>query len=121
MGALTALKRLHIPTPNPHITMPDNFPGQFPRVRSRRSRATDFSRRLSQETRLTVHDLIYPVFVTEGEPVDVPAMPGIRRHSIDGLLREAEEAARLGIPAIVLFPVIDADKKSLDAKEAANP
>src|SRR5699024_5692196 len=91
------------------------------RVRSRRSRATAFSRRLTQETHLTVDDLIYPLFVTEGEPVDVPAMPGVRRHNLDGLLHEAEEAATLGIPAIVLFPVINPDKKSLDAREAANP
>lgn len=101
--------------------MPDNFPGQFPRVRSRRVRANDFSRRLTQETRLTVDDLIYPMFVTEGEPINVPAMPDVQRHTIDGLLREAENVVALGIPAIMLFPVIDADKKSLDAAEAANP
>lgn len=101
--------------------MPHTFPGQFPATRLRRGRAHDFTRRLAREHQLTVDDLIYPVFVTEGEAVDVAAMPGVRRHTLDGLLHEAGEAAALGIPAVVLFPVIDPAKKTPDAAEAANP
>lgn len=101
--------------------MPHTFPGRFPATRLRRTRAHDFVRRLAGEHRLSVDDLIYPVFVTEGEPIDVAAMPGVRRHTLDGLRREAAEAVELGIPAIVLFPVIDPDKKTPDAAEAANP
>ena len=82
-----------------------------------------FSRRLMRETRLTTDDLIYPVFVIEGqgrrEPV--PSMPGVDRLSIDLLLKDAEEALRLGIPALALFPVIPAAKKSLNAAEAYSP
>lgn len=98
-----------------------NFFGQYPATRMRRARANDFSRRLARETRLGVDDLIYPMFVTEGEPVAVTAMPGVQRHTLDGLLREVTDVVALGIPAIVLFPVIDPDKKTLDAEEAANP
>lgn len=101
--------------------MTNAFPGRFPAIRTRRARATDFSRRLVRETRLSVDDLIYPLFITEGEPVNVQAMPGIKRHSLDDLLPEAEEIAKLNIPAVVLFPVIDTDKKTLDASEAGNP
>ncbi|ROO24650.1 delta-aminolevulinic acid dehydratase [Salinisphaera orenii MK-B5] len=101
--------------------MPDNYPGHYPATRMRRARARDFSRRLTRETQLTVDDLIYPVFVTEGEAVDVAAMPGVRRHTLDGLLREITDVAALGIPAVVLFPVIDPSKKTPDAAEAANP
>ncbi|KEZ79291.1 porphobilinogen synthase [Salinisphaera hydrothermalis] len=101
--------------------MPHTFPGHFPATRLRRARANDFTRRLARENRLSVDDLIYPVFVTEGEAVDVAAMPGVRRHTLDGLIREAAEAVELGIPALVLFPVIDPSKKTPDAAEAANP
>ena len=80
-------------------------------------------RRLVAETKLGPGDLIYPVFVLEGtkraEPV--PSMPGIERQSVDGLLTELGGAAKLGIPAVALFPVIDAGKKSLDGAECANP
>ncbi|MDA3920248.1 MAG: porphobilinogen synthase [Salinisphaera sp.] len=100
--------------------MLSNFPGHYPATRLRRARAQDFSRRLARENRLSVDDLIYPMFVTEGEAIDVQSMPGVRRHGLDGLLREVAEVADLGIPAIVLFPVIDPDKKTLDAAEAAN-
>jgi len=97
--------------------------GQFPKVRLRRSRRTAALRRLVAETELGPGNLIYPVFVLEGskrtEPV--PSMPGIERKSVDGLLRELGGAAKLGIPAVALFPVIDADKKSLDGAECANP
>jgi len=101
--------------------MTTSFPGRYPAFRSRRTRATDFIRRMVRESRLTVDDLIYPLFVTEDETVDVPAMPGIRRHSPDDLVREATRAAELGIPAVVLFPVIDPSRKTIDAMEAANP
>lgn len=100
--------------------MPNSFPGHYPATRLRRARANDFSRRLARETRLSVDDLIYPLFVTEGEPVDVAAMPGVRRHSLDTLMREITDVVDLGIPAIVLFPVIDPSKKTPDAAEAAN-
>ncbi len=98
------------------------FPGAFPGRRMRRVRRHDFSRRLVAENQLTVNDLIYPVFVMEGtnRRQEVPSMPGVYRLTIDLLLKEAEEIARLGIPVLSLFPVIEADKKSLDAKEAYN-
>jgi porphobilinogen synthase len=75
------------------------------------------------ESALSAADLIYPVFVLEGEgqTENVPSMPGIERKSIDGILADATEAAALGIPAIALFPVIDAKDKSLDGAECANP
>ncbi|KER02313.1 porphobilinogen synthase [Photorhabdus temperata] len=99
------------------------FPGIFPGRRMRRVRRHDFSRRLVAENQLTVNDLIYPVFVMEGtnRRQEVPSMPGVYRLTIDLLLKEAEEIARLGIPVLSLFPVIEADKKSLDAKEAYSP
>jgi len=95
----------------------------FPSTRMRRMRNTDFSRRLMRENHLTVDDLIYPVFVTEGvkQRVAIASMPGVERVSLDILLAEAEEICRLGIPAIALFPVVSADKKSDDAAEAYNP
>lgn len=101
--------------------MPHSFPGHYPATRLRRARANDFSRRLARETCLSVDDLIYPLFVTEGDPMDIASMPGVRRHSLDTLMREITDVVDLGIPAIVLFPVIDADKKTPDAAEAANP
>jgi porphobilinogen synthase len=86
-------------------------------------RASDFSRRLMRENRLSVDDLIYPMFVTEGlnKREQVASMPGIGRLSLDLLLAEAHEIFDLGIPAIALFPVVGADKKSEDAAEAYNP
>jgi porphobilinogen synthase len=95
----------------------------FPSTRMRRMRYNDFSRRLMRENHLTVDDLIYPVFVTEGvkQRVAIASMPGVERVSLDILLAEAEEISRLGIPAIALFPVVSSDKKSDDAAEAYNP
>tara|TARA_R110001599_G_scaffold117435_1_gene285678 strand:+ start:9088 stop:10056 length:969 start_codon:yes stop_codon:yes gene_type:complete len=89
----------------------------------RRLRANDFSRRLMRENQLTVNDLIYPMFVCEGsnERQAVGSMPGIERLSIDLLVAEAKQLTALGIPAIALFPVVGADKKSLFAEEAYNP
>ncbi len=97
--------------------------GQFPDNRMRRSRRTPALRRLVAETALSSADFIYPVFVLDGDGLteDVPSMPGISRKSIDLLLEELAEVEALGIPAVALFPVIDADKKSLDGAECANP
>jgi porphobilinogen synthase len=86
-------------------------------------RRDDSSRRLMRENRLHVDDLIYPMFIIEGKATREPieSMPGIERVSIDELLQEAAQLVKLGIPAIALFPVIAADKKSEDAAEAWNP
>ncbi|WP_374399496.1 porphobilinogen synthase [Niveibacterium sp.] len=96
---------------------------QFPNIRMRRMRRDDFSRRLMREHRLSADDLIYPVFVLEGSGATEPvaSMPGVSRVSLDNLLRVAEEAVSLGVPALALFPVVGADKKSADAAEAWNP
>ena len=92
----------------------------FPARRLRRLRQHDFSRRLVRENVLTVDDLIYPVFVLEGENrrEAVASMPGIERLSLDLLLQEADELVALGIPAIALFPVVGQGQKSLDAEAA---
>ena len=95
----------------------------FPNTRLRRMRRDEFSRRLMRESALSVDALIYPVFVVEGrgERQPVASMPGIERLSIDQLLRECETLLALKIPAIALFPVTPAGKKTLDAREAWNP
>lgn len=99
-------------------------PGQrlFPAARMRRMRADDFSRRLMRENHLSVDDLIYPVFVLDGEDrrEAVPSMPGVERMSLDLLLKEARELVALGIPAIALFPVLSQDVKTEFAEEAYN-
>ncbi len=89
----------------------------------RRMRRDDFSRRLMRETTLTVNDLVCPVFVLEGkgQRVAVTSMPGVERVSIDELLKDAGELVALGVPAMALFPVPAAAKKSEDAREAYNP
>jgi porphobilinogen synthase len=89
----------------------------------RRMRRDDFSRRLMRETTLTPDDFIYPVFVMEGqrERVAVPSMPGVERVSVDELVRDAEEIAGLGIPAMAFFPVTPPEVKSEDGREAWNP
>jgi porphobilinogen synthase len=98
-------------------------PGQFPNIRLRRSRRTASLRRLTAETGLSVDDLIYPVFVLDGEgrQEGVPSMPGISRKSVDLLLTELAEAVTLGIPAVALFPVIDESLKTPNGDECANP
>ena len=95
----------------------------FPRVRPRRMRRDDFSRRLVRSSRLSVDDLIQPVFVIEGsnKTEAVASMPGVQRMSVDVLLRAAHTWADLGIPALALFPVVGAEKKSHGAEEAWNP
>ncbi len=95
----------------------------YPHARPRRLRRDEFSRRLVRETRLSVDDLIYPVFVLDGSGQREPiaSMPGVERLSIDLLLAEAGELVDLGIPAVALFPVTPLERKSLDAAEAWNP
>lgn len=97
--------------------------GLYPLTRMRRLRATSFARDLVSENRLSVKDLIYPMFVLDGEQrrEAIPSMPGIERLSIDLLVAEAHELHRLGIPAIALFPVTPDAAKSLDAREAWKP
>ncbi len=89
----------------------------------RRNRRFDWSRRLVRENTLTVDDLIWPVFVREGkgEREEIPSMPGVHRLSIDLLVEAAQEAASLGVPALALFPVVDASLKTEGAEEAYNP
>ena len=103
--------------------MTDNRFGSFPLTRMRRMRRDAFSRRLMRETRLSPDNFIYPVFVLDGEDraQAVPSMPGVERMSVDRLLRQAEHCLRLGIPAMALFPVVDAKFKTDDAREAYNP
>lgn len=95
----------------------------FPARRMRRLRKHEFSRRLVAENTLTAADLIYPVFIIEGENqrVKVPSMPNVERLTIDQLLVEAELLVKYGIPAVALFPVVGDGKKSLMAEEAYNP
>ena len=91
-------------------------------TRLRRLRSKSFVRRLVRETRLSVDDLIYPMFVLEGDSrrEEIESMPDIWRLSVDYLLEEIAELSELGLPAVALFPVIDAAKKSEDAQEAYN-
>lgn len=97
--------------------------GTFPNVRMRRNRRSKWSRRLVAEHRLSVDDLIWPLFVVEGENQRVPvtSMPGVERLSIDNVVAAAEEAAALNIPAIALFPNTEPKRRSDDAREAFNP
>lgn len=100
-----------------------NFPFRlFTSTRMRRMRKDDFSRRLMREHTLTVNDLIYPVFILEGQNQEeaVASMPGVKRQSLDKLLYTAEKAVELGIPMLALFPVITRNKTET-AEEAYNP
>lgn len=94
----------------------------FPVSRMRRMRTDEFVRNLMRENVLTVHDLIYPLFIIEGQNrrEQIPSMPGIERLTLDELEKEVIEIQALNIPAIALFPVIHEDKKSLQAEEAYN-
>ena len=94
--------------------------GPFPHTRMRRIRATQFARDLCSENTLSSSDFIYPMFVLDGtnQRETVPSMPGVERLSVDLLIERAREAHNLGIPAIALFPVIEAEHKSLDAAAA---
>ncbi len=99
------------------------IPSSFPSVRMRRMRKDDFSRRLMRENVLTVDDLIYPVFVIEGENKReaIASMPGVERLSLDLLVEQALKVAELGVPMMALFPVVGSDNKSDNAEEAFNP
>ena len=102
----------------------NEFPSAlFPAIRMRRTRLSESLRALVAETRLSPSDLIYPVFVLDGEgrSETVESMPGVERKSIDGIVEEARTAYGLGIPAIALFPVIEGNLKSPDGIECANP
>ena len=95
----------------------------FPAGRPRRLRRDAFTRNLVRENTLTAHDLIYPVFVTDGQQrrESIASMPGVERLSLDLLLPVAEECVKLGIPVMALFPVVDASLKTFDGREAHNP
>jgi porphobilinogen synthase len=97
--------------------------GRYPQVRLRRNRRDDWTRRLVAENRLSVDDLIWPLFVHDGpeEEIPVPSMPGVARLSIERLAGAAEDAAQLGIPAIAVFPALDPALKTPDGDEACNP
>lgn len=99
-----------------------NLDKKFPNTRPRRMRANDFSRRLMAENKITADDLIYPVFVLEGENKieDIASMPGVQRKSLEHLLIELEEVTKLKIPAIAIFPVVSRSNKSLLAEESYN-
>jgi porphobilinogen synthase len=99
------------------------MPRGYPTTRMRRNRALPFSRRLVRETELSVNDLIYPMFVIEGQRTRqaIDSMPGIDRLSIDELVRECETVAKLGVPAVALFPNIEASLRDLQGTEAWNP
>jgi porphobilinogen synthase len=95
----------------------------FPRTRLRRNRRHDWSRRLVRENRLVADDLIWPVFVREGNnaTTPVPSMPGVVRHTVDRLVIAVGEAKALGIPAVAVFPVVEAARKTPACEEAWNP
>lgn len=100
-----------------------HFPASFPLSRLRRMRRHDFSRRLMREHHLSVDDLIYPMFVLEGEGQNeaVPSMPGVYRWSLDLWLEELRQVQQLGIPMVAVFPVTPFSAKSENAEEAYNP
>jgi porphobilinogen synthase len=101
-----------------HIVTPP-----YPLSRPRRLRRDDYTRRLVRENSLTTNDLIYPVFVAQGQGLRQPvsSLPGVVRYSLDTLLPVAQECVELGIPVMALFPVIEPSLKTPDGIEAANP
>jgi porphobilinogen synthase len=103
--------------------MSDHSSTQFPAIRMRRMRKDAFSRALMRENTVTAADLIYPVFILDGQNrrETVPSMPGVERLSLDLLMPVAEECVALGIPVLALFPVIDPALKTPDGIEATNP
>ena len=103
--------------------MNDGPSPQFPCTRMRRNRRTEWSRNLVCENRLTVNDLIWPVFIVEGvhQQIPVASMPGVTRYSVDLFVDEVRKAAELGIPAIAIFPVTPQDRKTSDGEESCNP
>lgn len=104
-------------------TPPETLSGGFPAIRMRRNRKSPWSRRLVAEHRLSASDLIWPMFVVDGDAQRVPvaSMPGVERLSVDLIVEAAKEAEALGIPALALFPFTNPKKRSEDAKEAFNP
>ncbi|WP_368415855.1 porphobilinogen synthase [Falsiroseomonas sp.] len=98
-------------------------PGAFPAVRMRRNRVDAFTRRLVAENRLSIDDLIWPIFVIEGTGTETPvaSMPGVKRVTLDRLAAHVEPAAKLGIPALALFPATPAERKDAEGTEAKNP
>jgi porphobilinogen synthase len=98
-------------------------PGAYPAVRMRRNRRTNWSRRMVAETRLSVDDLIWPIVLMpgKGQRQPVPSMPGVSRHTVDEVVRAAEEALKLGIPALALFPFTAAADRTENGDEAVNP
>ncbi|MCB9762160.1 MAG: porphobilinogen synthase [Alphaproteobacteria bacterium] len=102
---------------------PPNALRRFPTTRLRRMRRDDWSRRLVREARLSVDDLIWPVFLTDGDNqrVDVPSMPGVQRLSVDLAVQDIAAAAALGVPAVALFPATDPALKTEDGRESCNP
>ena len=106
---------MNFPAKPLHRTVDDITNGR----RLRRMRKADWSRRLVRETHLTVNDLIWPIFLIEGEnrTEDIAAMPGVHRLTIDRAVREAERAAKLGIPAIATFPFIPLDKRDVSGSQ----
>lgn len=102
--------------------MPDFARGPFPSTRMRRQRSQDWSRRLVQETTLTSSDLIWPLFVVDQpESEAVPSLPGVNRIGSQAILETVEQACKVGIPAIAIFPVTESSLKTEDALEATNP
>jgi porphobilinogen synthase len=109
--------------PPPFSGKPPAMTGTYPHTRLRRTRATAWSRALHRETVLTPADLIWPLFITEGEGVEDPiaALPGVSRWSVDKIVERAREAVDLGIPALALFPHTQPDRRTEDGREALNP
>lgn len=98
------------------------FSGRYPTTRLRRVRQNDWVRRLVAESAVSANDFIWPLFVSEKDDVGpISSMPGVSRHDLDGLLREAEKALAAGIPCIALFPHVAAELKTSDCAEAVNP
>ncbi len=105
------------------MTSPLHIAGEYPSTRLRRNRRSDWSRRLVCENRLSVDDLIWPVFVCEGQQTksEIESMPGVYRYSIDCVTEPVRKAAGLGIPAIALFPATPAELKTPGGEESLNP
>jgi porphobilinogen synthase len=103
--------------------MTSPYPAAFPANRMRRTRAAPWSRAMHRETLLSPADLIWPLFVTEGQGVEGPiaSLPGVSRWSLDGIAARAREAVELGIPCLALFPNTQPDRRSEDGREALNP
>ena len=96
--------------------------GRFPNTRMRRNRTDSWTRRLVAENKLSVDDLIWPIFIIEGKQTttDVTSMPGVVRVTLDRVAKHVEEAVKLGIPAIALFPATPTEKKNAEGTESTN-